>query len=37
MKKYYHIILIVTVEQEEAIVDLFKERQWMYIKAGKRT
>ena len=34
-KRYYHIILIVTVEQEEAIVDLFKHKQWEYMKAGK--
>ena len=31
---YYHVTLILTVEQEEAIVDLFKERQWKYVKAG---
>ena len=34
-QRYHHIILIVTVEQENAIVDLFKQRHWMYIKAGK--
>ena len=34
-QRYHHIILIVTVEQESAIVDLFKQRHWMYIKAGK--
>ena len=33
-KRYYHVTLILTVEQEEAIVVLFKERQWKYIKAG---
>ena len=31
---YYHVTLILTIEQEEAIVDLFKQRQWKYVKAG---
>ena len=35
-KKYYHVVLILTVEQERAIIDLFKQRQWKYVKAGKR-
>ena len=34
-KRYYHIILILTAEQEDAIVDLFNKRQWAYVKAGR--
>ena len=30
----YHIILLVTEEQEKAIIGLFAARRWMYMKAG---
>ena len=33
-QRYYQVTLIVTVEQENAIVGLFNQRNWMYIKAG---
>ena len=36
-QRYHHIVLIVTVEQENAIVDLFKQRHWMFVKAGRAT
>ena len=35
LTSYYHITLIVTVEQENAVVELFKEKDWIYVKAGK--
>ena len=30
------MVLILTVEQERAIIDLFQQRQWKYVKAGMR-
>ena len=33
LRGHYHVVLILTVEQERAIIDLFKQRQWKYVKA----
>ena len=33
-RTYYRITLIVYEEQEHAIIDLFKDRQWIYMKLG---
>ena len=32
----YCITLVVTSEQESAIIALFKEKCWIYVKTGKR-
>ena len=32
----YHITLLVTTAQEEAITLLFKERCWEYLKTGEK-
>ena len=32
---YYNITLLVTFEQEDAIVGLFRSRSWAYLKTGK--
>lgn len=31
---FYHITLMVTVEQEDAIMELYRERRWIYWKTG---
>ena len=31
---YYEITLWVTIEQEAAIVELFKHKQWTYTRSG---
>lgn len=32
---FYNITLVVTTEQENAIIDLFRERCWFYIRIDK--
>ena len=32
---YYNITILVTAEQEEAIIDLYKAKCWVYLKSGE--
>ena len=34
MDGFYHITIMVTTEQEDAIIQLYKDRHWLYIKTG---